>query len=341
MTPSRRRARVTREDVARAAGTSTAVVSYVINDGPRPVAEKTRLRVLAAIEEVGYEPDAIARALASGVTGAYGLIVPDIANPYFAALAHVLADATSAADRVLLLGDSIEDVAREAELIRSFARRKVDGLLLATVDGRPDLTPASANRIPVVVIDRVDPGLEASTVAIDNVAAARAVTEHLLAHGYDSHGIVSGPADLLIARERVQGWSAALDAARVDQAHRAVTEAPFSRAGGREAGLHLLDGPTRPRAIFASSEAQAVGVLSAAAERGLRVPDDIAVMSFDGTETSDFTVPKLSSAVQPLDEIARAAVSLLGRKSGIAPAHQLIGFDLRLRASCGSHRDIG
>ncbi|MCI0158946.1 LacI family transcriptional regulator [Leifsonia shinshuensis] len=337
---------MTREDVARAAGTSTAVVSYVINDGPRPVAEKTRQRVLAAIEEVGYEPDTIAQALASGVSGAYGLIVPDIANPYFAALAHVLADATSAAGRVLLLGDSIEDAARESELIRSFARRKVDGLLLATVDGRPDLTPASANRIPVVVIDRIDPRLEASTVAIDNVAAARAVTEHLIAHGYASHGIVCGPADLLVARDRLHGWSAALDAARIEQAHRSVAEAPFTRGGGREAGLRLLDRPARPRAIFASSEAQAVGVLSAAAERGLRVPDDVAVMSFDGTETSDFTVPKLSSAVQPLEDIARAAVSLLGvsalgGKAGIAPTHQLIGFDLRLRASCGTHRGLG
>jgi len=328
--------------VARVAGTSTAVVSYVINNGPRPVSESTRHRVLEAIESVGYEPDTIAQALALGVTGTYGLIVPDVSNPFFAALAHELQDATSEAERVVLLGDSAESKVRETELIKTFARRRIDGLLFVGVDNTPDLAPLSGKGIPVVVLDRVDPRNTVSSVAVDNVAAAREVTEHLIAHGYTTIAIIAGPLNLFTGQDRYEGWRQALAAAGIEEEPRWVTEAPFSRRGGLEAGRTLLAAPERPRAVFASNEQQAVGLLTAAAEAGLRVPEDLAVISFDGTDASEYTVPKLSAAVQPLAEIARTAVGLLtsgtpGGNANPTTAHVVSAHELRIRPSCGTH----
>ncbi|WP_417563298.1 LacI family DNA-binding transcriptional regulator [Microbacterium sp.] len=329
--------RVTREDVARVAGTSTAVVSYVINNGPRPVADATRRRVLAAIDAVGYEPDTIARALASGTTGSYGLIVPDISNPFFAGLAHELQLATAAAGRVVILADAAEDKQRETELLRSFAARRIDGLLFVGVDDDPDLTPILAASIPTVSLDRTPDSHPLSSVAIDNVAAARDVTAHLIAHGYTHIGIVGGPPELLLARERSDGWRQALADAGIPVDRRWAAHAPFTNKGGFDAAMAMLTAPDRPRAIFAASEQQAVGLLSAASDLGLRVPDDLAVISFDGTDASEYTVPRLSGAVQPLGEIAQAAVSLLDSARAQPPAHVVIPHRLRLRPSCGDH----
>lgn len=324
---------------------SPAVVSYVINDGPRPVAAGTRQRVLAAIESVGYKPDVIARALASGATAAYGLIVPDIANPFFAALAHAIEDATSAAGRVVLLGDSAESKAREGELMETFLARRVDGLFFVGVDSCPDLSTLTGNGIPVVVLDRAGPQQSGvSSITIDNVGAARTVTEHLLGHGYTRIGITVGPSHLFTAVDRLEGWRRALTEAGVEPDPRWIVEAPFTRSGGLGAGRFLLDAEDRPEAVFASNEQQAIGVLVAAAEAGLRVPEDLALMSFDSTEASEYCVPRLSGVAQPLTQIARMAIEILDRAVDVSPgehptSHLISDHEFHIRSSCGPHDD--
>ena len=129
--------RVTRSDVAKEAGTSVAVVSYVINNGPRPVAEATRQRVLQAIKKTGYRPNGIARALASGSTQTYGLVAPDISNPFIASMAHALQREAFADGKVLLLGDAGDNSGRERELINNMLNRQVDGLIYTSVDRHP------------------------------------------------------------------------------------------------------------------------------------------------------------------------------------------------------------
>lgn len=213
---SRRNSRsVTREDVAREVDTSAAVVSYVVNGGPRPVAESTRARVLAAIDLVGYTSNSIAQALASGVSGTYGLIVPDISNPFFAALAHELADEVSAHGKVLLLGDSAESKEREQLLLRMFLRQQIDGVLFIGVDSAPEIEGAINAKVPVVMLDRADQRGEVSSVAVDNVARAEAATKHLIEHGYQKIGIIAGPSHLFTARDRRRGWEAALETAKL------------------------------------------------------------------------------------------------------------------------------
>lgn len=334
-----RHRRATREDVARLAGTSVAVVSYVVNDGPRPVSPATRQKVLDAIHAVGYEPNTVARALASGVTGTYGLVVPSISNPFFAALAHHLEEAIAQAGKVLLLADSADDKKREGELVRTLVRRRTDGVLFIGVDDSPDLGPLAGT--PTVLLDRYGPAeSDHYSVTIDNEDAAWSATRHLLGHGYTRLAVIRGPRDLGVSRARFHGWQRALDEAGLSAEPDWILEAPFSAAAGYEAGRRLLAGTDLPRAVFVSSEQQAIGLAAALADAGLGIPDDVAVMSFDGTEASEYMTPRFSGVVQGLHEIAAVSVQMLEalcRRDEPAGRHVTAGYELRIRQSCGAH----
>lgn len=338
---AQRSVRVNRDDVARLAGTSAAVVSYVVNHGPRPVAEATRKRVLDAIRETGYRPNGIAQALASGVSGAYGLIVPDISNLFFATLAHELEDSISARGRVLLLGDSAESTMREQELVSTFLRRQIDGILFIGVanDAATDAAISSAvdAGVPVVMLDRVSAANSVSSVVVDNIAGAVAATSHLIGHGYTDVAMISGPSRLSTIVDREQGWKQAMADAQLSVKPEWLIRAPFTRKGGLAAGRALLNLVEVPRAVFVANEQQAVGVLVAAAERKIAVPDGLAIITFDGTEDSEFTSPALSTVAQPLREIAEAAVDLLARPHSDNRSQVVCDFSLVLRESCGRH----
>lgn len=223
--------RITRADVARVAGTSVAVVSYVINNGPRPVAETTRLRVLEAIEKTGYRPNDIARALASGNTLTYGLVVPDISNPFFATLAQALQREAFSHGRVLLLGDAGDDRQREHDLINHLLRRQVDGLLYTSVDRHPWFDLIRASGTPCVMIDTIDSHAGVCAIRVDERDAACQATRHLLQHGYQDIGIFVGPLTMLNAQDRLNGWRDAQMEAGIAPREEWIFEAPYTRQG--------------------------------------------------------------------------------------------------------------
>jgi LacI family transcriptional regulator, galactose operon repressor len=292
---------VTRNDVARYAGVSTAVVSYVVNAGPRPVAPETRERVLEAIRVLGYRPNATARALRMGTTRTLGLITPDGGNPLFAELAKAIDKEASARGYVVLQtstdGDPVTEQAKIAELLI----RQVSGLLLVGPTDDPDLSEVS---IPVVAINRLLS--EVTSVRPQYREGARAGVEHLIAHGHRVVGlVVGGPPN----GERELGWQDALHQAGL--ADGPIARAQFSRQGGYSAARELLTATNRPTAIFASSDLQAVGVLRAIHEAGLHIPDDIAVLAFDGTPETEYTWPPLTVVRQPLEQMAHDAVTRL------------------------------
>ena len=325
---------VTRSDVAKAAGTSVAVVSYVINNGPRPVAEATRQRVLAAIQQTGYRPNAVARALASGSTKTFGLIVPNIANPFVASMAHVLLQESLNHGHVMLLGDAGDDRQRELELIQGLLNRQVDGLFYTSVDRHPYIDVIQASGTPLVMLDRIEPRPGVSMLCVNEREAARQVTAHLLSHGYQQVGMISGPREMLNAQDRIQGWRDAMaqHGLTVDEA--LIFPAGYSRQGGYDAGQRMIASGRVPRALFTSNEGQAIGCIRALSEHGLRVPHDVALVCFNGTEQSAFHVPTLTTVRQLLREMARSAIAMLKNGHGEA---QLAEFPhhLEIGESCG------
>lgn len=329
-------AAVTRNTVAEHAGVSTAVVSYVLNNGPRPVATETREKVLRAIAEVGYRPNTVARALRSKRTMTLGLLVPDSSNPYFAELAKALEDVAFGHGYALLMANSSNDPGRELSQLRALVARQVDGLLVVRTGAAASLRAEVPEEMRLVLLDRAVDRDVFSSVTADNFGGARAGVEHLIAHGHRRIGCIAGPEDVPAARDRERGWSAALTDAGLVSEPGLVFRSLFSREGGYSAALALLAAQPRPTALFVSSDLQAVGTLRACHEAGLRVPEDLAVVSFDGTLESEFTCPPLTVVQQSIAALARLAIDLVMSSSDESvPRHLITPYSLVRRRSCG------
>jgi LacI family transcriptional regulator len=326
---------VTRADVARYAGVSSAVVSYVVNDGPKPVAPATAARVRDAIDILGYRPNINARALKLGTTGMLGLIVPDSSNPFFAEFALEIEQVAAERGVVLLMANSNSDAELESRLMVDLVGRQVDGLIVSPAAGPPRARAASERppATPMVYVDNAVPVSGLHTIGADAVTGARSSVEHLLEmHGHETVGLLIGSGYRRSVDDRETGWQDALRVAgRPDGP---LARAPFTRDGGYQGGLRLLASRSLPTAVFASNDLQAVGLLRAAHELGVRVPEDLAIVAFDGTQESEYCWPPLTSARQPVREMAEAAVRTV-LDAPTTPTHQIFPVDLVLRRSCG------
>lgn len=330
--PFVRRASPTRDDVARLAGVSPAVVSYVLNDGPKPVSAGKRERVEEAVAALGYRPDARARSLRLGRTHAIGLIVPDAANPFFAELAQAIERAAAPHGLAVLMGTTADDPAKEAKYLEDLAERRVDGLILISSRSDQDLSPATTLAVPVVVMDRTPDDLPISTIAFDNVGGAAIATRHLLEHGHRTVHFVAGPREVAVSGRRIDGWRAALEEAGLPTPR--PTHTPFTYEGGRTAARQLFARRHPPAAVVVSSDVQAIGVVSASAELGLRIPDDLALVSVDGTRAAAFANPGITTLSQPIEQMATQAVTTILARGG-DPVHVVICGALTIRRSCG------
>ncbi|MEU7862655.1 LacI family DNA-binding transcriptional regulator [Nonomuraea sp. NPDC049141] len=335
---------VTRRDVARLAGTSDAVVSYVLNNGPRNVAPHTRERVLRAIDELGYRPNAVARSLRTSRTHTIGLVVPDNANPFFAELAREIEDVAFEHGLTLLLGNAMDDDDREAAYVRTLIDRQVDGLILIPAHGpHAWRSQLAASKVPCIVLDRELDDTPASHLLLDNEGGAYEATGHLLAHGQRRIGCVAGPKNIHPTVDRVAGWSRALTEAGLDPASMPLVNGPFGRRQGYLGGHELLSQEDRPTALFVTSDEQAIGVVRAAAELGLSVPGDVALCSFDGIAASSYTVPALTTMRQPIEVLGRRAVELLVAQIGDSSGGERVVLSATLirRGSCGCPDPVG
>jgi LacI family transcriptional regulator len=330
---------VRRKDVAELAGVSPAVVSYVLNGGPRSVAPATRARVLDAVERLGYRPNGIARSLRVNRTMTLGLVVPDTSNPFFAELARAVEEAAFDAGYTLVIGNATENQARQTAYVRTFLQRQVDGLLLVPAHGPVECLPElRESGKPLVVLDRRIPSLGGvAQILVDNRGGAAEATRHLLRHGRRRVACIAGPRDVMPTTDRVAGWRQALIEAGMRPTKSLIRHVPFGRRAGYRAAQDLFAG-LRPDAVFAASDEQASGVLRALAELGLTCPDDVAVASFDGIAPSAYSVPALTTMAQPFGELGRMALArLLGRMADPAArgAVTVLPVSLVARGSCG------
>jgi LacI family transcriptional regulator len=330
--PSHGRA-ATRADVARRAGVSTAVVSYVVNDGPRRVSPATAARVRAAVDALQYSPNVAARALRTGSSEMLGLVVPDITNPFFAELAHAVEGAAAEHGFLVTLGSSgaREDV--ERDLVADLTGRNADGLLVSTV-----LTPRALGLLPrpqrpTVLLNVSTPFPGYATIGADARQGAYEVVEHLIAvHGHTSVVLVIGESTERLPEPRERGFADAFAAHGLPPGP--VVRTGFSRRGGYDSTVQILAWRQRPTAIFLSSDQQAAGAYRALREAGLECPDDVALVSYDGTSEAEFCWPPLTVSRQPVEAMARLAVATVLDLTD-PPDHQLLPTELVLRRSCG------
>jgi DNA-binding LacI/PurR family transcriptional regulator len=337
--------RVRLRDVADRAGVSVKTVSNVVN-GYVHVAPETRSRVQAVLDEMGYRPNLAARHLRTGRTGVIALALPELDNPYFAELTGFVVQAAEEHGWTVLVDqtDGLRD--REMLVASGIRNHLIDGLILSPVAlGTEDLARRGPEDIPLVLLgEKISTG-PVDHVAIDNVAAACAATQHLITQGRTRIAAIGGQpgAPSGVAHLRRRGWAEALLASGLPVDDRWVAEVPtFRREHGAEAMAALLDRDDQPDAVFCFNDTLALGALRMLADRGLRVPEDVAVIGLDDIQDGRFSVPTLSTIGPDKEFIARTAVRMLGERLGdgdgdAAPSPRDIraGFDLVVRGSTG------
>lgn len=325
---------MTRKDVARLAGVSTAVVSYVVNGGPKKVSPATEEKVRHAVAALGYRPNAAARALKLGSSEMLGMVVPDATNPFFASLARAVEVAAAERGYAMLLADSDGSLRTERRLVENLVARRVDGVFLCSVLFEPDLTDLEQADIGAVLLNHSADAPGFNSVGVAFQEGSRRAVEHLVGHGHRRIGLVMGTNTGGDLDAREVGWRQGIEEAGLPEGP--VLRGPFTREGGYRAGQHLIAAADRPTAVFVSSDLQAVGLLRALHEAGLRIPEDLAIFSFDGSAEAEYSWPPLSTVAQPVEAMARAAVdALIGAEPGEPTRNQIFPAELVLRTSCG------
>jgi LacI family transcriptional regulator len=324
---------VTMRDVARRAGVSLATVSYIVNGGPRAVSEELRVRVEAALRELGYRPARRGRARTRPLT--FGVIVPDAGNPFFSRAVSGLRSVLRRGGHVLIAGSSDERAGAENDLVATCVRSRVDGIVMTPCGPVPEVVVRlAAGGLPVVLMDRDGGSTTLSRVVMDNYRSAFQATRLLIESGHRRIALVNGPESVGTARERQRGYRDALAFAGVAPDEALVRSVPFSHEQGRLATLDLLSQIERPHAIFSSSVILTSGVLRALQERALRWPDDIAVVGYGDADWAALVTPPLTVIEQPAQQLGEVAGQLLlaGRRGG-AGQHVVLESHLVLRES--------
>ena len=325
-------------DVGKRAGVSVATVSAVINKSSY-VSPQLREKVERAIAELKYSPNHLARSLAQRKTHTIGIIIPDIANPFFPEIIRGAEDRAHRAGYTVILGNSDNQVSKEELYLNLFLSKRVDGILLTKAAGDMNTTLFETLRLsspPIVLVDREYPKLQADTVVADDSGGAYAATQYLLKLGHRRIGIVTGISGTSTTEGRLLGYREALASRGIEFAPSLVAEGDYGVKSGEIAGAQLLD--QHPSAVFVTNCMMTIGFMKALEKRSLCCPQDIAVVSYDDVVWNEVFQPKLTCIAQPKYQLGyRGADILISRIQGKhkRPKLEVLKNDLIVRGSCG------
>jgi DNA-binding LacI/PurR family transcriptional regulator len=298
-------------EVAKKAGVSTATVSRVVN-GTVPVSAQIERQVRSAIKSLGYYPNTHARTLGSGRSHMYGLIISDIANPFFPDIAKCFERIAVEHGQELLIANTDYQPKRMQVCVRRMLERKVDGVAIMTSEMDPKLVQLLNRRgVPIVFLDTGRVGPNISNIFIDYVSGIEQAMEHLVALGHTKIAFVSGPRTLSSAKIRSNAFTLSLKKKGLRCSADYMQTGNHRIDGGQVAMARLLKLRIPPTAVMASNDLTAIGMMRAIHAAGLRVPEDISVMGFDDIEISNFLEPPLSTIRVPRVEIAVKAFTAL------------------------------
>jgi LacI family transcriptional regulator len=331
---------VTLGDVARLAGVSPATASRVLSKSPRAVRPELRERVLAAAERLAYTPNAHARALARSASDVVGLVVHDIADPYFSSIAAGVTRVAEEQGAMVVLGTTLREPEREIEYVAMLRAQRARAIVLAGSRTTDRVTTerlaaelaafrATGGRAACVS----QPRLRVPTIQPDNLAGARRLAGRLVALGHRRFAILGGPRTLLTARDRLEGFRQGL--AEAGGTAEDVVEGAFTRDGGYASAAELLRRGTEATCVFAVNDVMAVGAMAALREAGVSVPDDMSVAGFDDIATLRDTIPALTTVRLPLEDMGEQAARLTLRpETSAAEDHAItVPGEVILRAS--------
>jgi DNA-binding LacI/PurR family transcriptional regulator len=324
------------DDVAAAAGVSKATVSRVISGTFTHIRPETRRRVEEAIAALNYRPSAVARSLSSSRTFTVGMLVSDVANPFYGDVIHGVEDEAITAGYNVLLANTNYNLERGLALIRSLIDRRADGVLIMSSSASDAwLEELARAAMPAVVLDWARRDIDAvSCVEVDFRPGIVEATAHLLALGHRRLGHVAGPLNLKTSRDRRDAFLDALEAGGVARGRVLVATGELTIEGGREAWCLMREERHTPTAVFCANDLMALGVLSAARAEGLRVPGDLSIIGLDDIWLAAQFDPPLTTVALPRYEIGALSMRmLLDLLRGASPERRTVSTSLVLRKS--------
>lgn len=317
-------------DVAKLAGVSVATVSRVLNKNGY-VNIETEQKVTNAIKQLQYEPNAVARGLAGKQTGTIALILPDISNPFFPEVARGVEDVAHSHGYTVILCNSDDQGSKERSYIEVLKKKYIDGIIFAssTLEDE-DITQMRKSDIPLVLLDRAPNKESCSVVRVKNYEGAQLAVQHLLEIGCNRIAHIYGPQDMITARQRLSGYEDAVKSFDWFSPSLMV-EGNFRIDGGQQAIETLINRHPDIDGLFAGNDLMAVGAVKALTRMGKKVPDDIAVIGFDGIGLTEIVEPELTTIAQPIYEMGRlAATTLIQKITGERIDNQIRELDVKL-----------
>jgi LacI family transcriptional regulator len=333
------------KEVARRAKVSVGTVSNVLS-GAVPVSSRLTRRVMAAIRELDYHPNYVARSLKTRQTMMLGMVIPDITNPLFPLAVRGAEDAASERGYLLIAFNTDDHLERERQVLSVLRSRRVDGALLVLAPNPGDYSHIEntiAAGIPIVCLDRIPPRMALDSVSVENVAGAREAVRHLASMNHREIAILNGPLTLANAQDRLRGYKEALAEAGIAPRPELVRQGDFRIESGYAAGRQLLALENRPTAVFAANAMMALGLLEALDECGLRCPEDLAIVAFDDLPLAAAFRPRLTAVSQPVYDIGHRGAELLiqrleGELEDPAPVKVRLRPELKIRESSIGYR---
>jgi LacI family transcriptional regulator len=312
-------------DVAKKAGVSIATVSAALND-TAAVSEETRRKVLAAVEAAGYAPNAIAQSLRRGNSRLIGLVIADITNPYCSTMARTIEDHAIAAGYSVIVCNTADDVGRETQVMDQLRRQRVAGIIITPIGRDAGYVRRLENRLlpPVVTVDQKLPDLARDFVGVDNQVATRILVEYLVRLGHRRIALISGRPGMWTADERLAAFQKAMADAGIPVDPSLCVAANYDRKIAYDVTVPLMSRSDRPTAIIGANNVMALAALQAVLDLGFRCPADISIAGIDDVPWGALVRPRITSAVQPVEEIATVAITwLLERIAAAAEARDI------------------
>jgi LacI family transcriptional regulator, galactose operon repressor len=332
---------VTVANVAQRAGVSAATAARVLS-GRGYASEAARRAVLEAAKEIGYVPNHIARSLRTRRTMLAGLLIGDVENSFYAVIAKNVESVAKDAGYQVVLCNSNDDPETESQYLQLLDGMRVDGLIITpTGSNQRHLRRLIENGTVIVQIDRMVEGLNADAVLLDNEAGAMAGVSHLIAAGHTRIGILTGPREVLTARERLEGYERALREHQIPAREELIKAGSFLHDHAFEAATELLRSRPPPTAIFAANNVLAERCYLALDRLGLKVPQDISLVAFDDVPWMSIIRPQLTTVRQPVADMARSATELLLRRlkdNAPTPSTSVFRSELIVRGSVAPGR---
>lgn len=334
--------RATLKEVAKLAGVSTATVSNALN-GTKYVSEEVMDKIQAAIQELNYQPNIVAKSLRVQESRIIGLLISDIANPFLTLVVRGIEEELAKSNYNILLCNSDSSVEKERKYLEVLIGKRVDGLIVSSAGNTGDyFRSLDKSGVPIVFLNRCPEFMNSDVIMTNNIQGAYSATEHLIRHGYGRIAVITGPSSISTGKDRLIGYKRALEDYSVTLSDELVKEGMFTIQSGYDKMKELMEQETKPDAVFICNNSMTLGAYKYLKESGISIPDQIAVLGYDDPDWADIVDPPITTVRQPAYQLGVQAASLmLARIKDRQVKREIMYMDttLIIRRSCGCKVD--